>query len=74
MLKKSRYSVLPALSLDGILDIVVVEGAVNEEIFVNFVEGLSLEMNLYPDKNSVLVLDNVKFHHSETVCEILGEK
>ena len=74
MLKKSRYSVLPALSLDGILDIVVVEGAVNEAIFVNFVEGLSLEMNPYPGKNSVLILDNVKFHHSETVHEILGEK
>jgi hypothetical protein len=62
------------LSLDGIIDVVVLEGAVNSEVFEMFVEGLTLEMSPYPEKNSVLVLDNVKFHHSERVHEILESK
>jgi hypothetical protein len=70
----TSYSILPALSLDGIIDVVVLEGAINAEIFEIFVDGLTLEMSPYPAKNSVLVLDNVKFHHSERVREILETK
>ena len=49
----------------------IIEGAVNEQVFTSFVEGLILEMNPYPGKNSVLVLDNVKF--AEAVRDLLEE-
>jgi hypothetical protein len=67
------YSILPALSLDGIIDIVVLEGAVDGEVFERFAEGLSLEMLPHPQKNSVLVMDNVRFHHSSGARDILEE-
>jgi hypothetical protein len=69
-----RYSILPALSLDGILDVAVIEGMVNTEVFLEFLRGLTLEMNPYPEKNSVLVMDNVKFHLAEDVRNLLDER
>jgi hypothetical protein len=69
-----RYSILPALSLEGILDVAVIEGAVNTEVFVEFLRGLALEMKPYPEKNSVLVMDNVKFHLAVEVQELLDER
>jgi hypothetical protein len=69
-----RYSILPALSLDGILDVAVIEGAVNTEVFVEFLKGLVLEMNPFPAKNSVLVMDNVKFHLADEVRALLDER
>jgi hypothetical protein len=56
------------------LDIAVIEGAVNTEVFVEFIKGLSLEMRPWPEKNSVLVMDNVKFHLADEVREILSER
>jgi hypothetical protein len=56
------------------LDIVVIEGAVNTEVFVEFVKGLALEMNPWPEKNSVLVMDNVKFHLADEVREVLSDR
>lgn len=69
-----RFSILPALSLDGILDLVIVEGAINADSFAQFIENLTLEMCLYPEKNSVVVLDNVRFHHDARIQEILESK
>ena len=69
-----RYSILPALSLDGILDVVVIEGAVNGDIFFRFIEGLLLEMNPYPGKNSVLVMDNVQFHLNDDIQNFVEER
>lgn len=68
------YSILPALSLDGILDITIVNDAINGDIFIEFLRGLVGEMNSYPAKNSVLVMDNVKFHHDSRVADILEER
>jgi hypothetical protein len=53
---------------------VVLEGAVNTEIFVTFLEGLLMEMNPYPGKHSVLVMDNVKFHLSEEVQSMIEDR
>jgi hypothetical protein len=69
-----RYSILPALSLDGILDVVVVEGSVTGEIFMRFIEGLVMEMNPYPQKNSVLVMDNATIHTNENIQAYLEER
>jgi len=60
------YSVLPALSLDGILHVSVVEGAFNMESFNQFVDELLDYMNPYDpinhNKNSVLIMDNCRIH------------
>lgn len=69
-----RYSILPALSLDGILHVTVIEGAYTEAKFTNFIQGLLLEMNPFPGKNSVLVMDNAIIHKSPRLREIVEEK
>ncbi|KIO24585.1 hypothetical protein M407DRAFT_76745, partial [Tulasnella calospora MUT 4182] len=65
-----RYSILPALSLDGIIHVAVIEGAYTEAKFTNFIQGLLLEMNPFPAKKSVLVMDNAVIHKSPRLREI----
>lgn len=68
------YSILPALSLDGILDVSVINGAMNGDLFVEFLESLVRHMNPFPEKNSVLVMDTMKFHHDSRVADLLEER
>lgn len=69
-----RYSVLPALTLDGIIFSSIVEGSFNGESFMDFLEGLLDNMNLYPQTHSVLVMDNCAIHHVEDVQAMCDEK
>ena len=70
----SRYSVLPALSLDGIIYVQIVHGSLNGTTFNIFLEGLLLHMNPYPTLNSVLVMHNCAIHHVEGVQEMCDER
>jgi hypothetical protein len=58
----NKYSILPALSLDGILHLKVVENAVTGNIFCQFIEDLLPCMNEWPLPHSVLVVDNAAIH------------
>ena len=58
----AKYSILPAISLDGILHLEVVENAVTGDDFRCFVEGLLPRMNTWPLPLSVLVVDNASIH------------
>jgi transposase len=70
----TKYSMLPVLSLDGILHLKVVENAITGKDFRHFVEGLLPRMNEYPLPNSVLVIDNVSIHKVAGVCEMVEER
>jgi len=59
-----RYSILPALSLDGILHIEVLDRGFTSRLFNEFVDGLLDNMNPFPAHNSVLVMDNASIHKS----------
>ncbi len=61
-LRGTKYSILPALSLDGILHLKVVEDAITGDIFRDFVAGLLPLMNAWPLPHSVLVVDNALIH------------
>jgi hypothetical protein len=67
----TRFSVLPALSLGGVLDMRIVRGAFNGDLYVNFIEGLAMEMNPYPGPNSCLIVDNVSFHRNQEIRRIV---
>jgi hypothetical protein len=67
----TRYSVLPALSLDGILHLKIVEGSFTGPLFQQFVCGLLDAMNPFPEPNSVLVMDNAAIHRSPNVREMV---
>jgi transposase len=57
------YFILPALSLDGLLHLKVVEIEITRDIFREFVQGLLPRMNEWPLSNSVLIIDNALIHN-----------
>jgi len=70
----NRYSVLPALSLEGIIYATIKQGSFDGEAFITFLRGLLPRMNPYPAPNSVLVMDNCQIHHVEEVEDICRER
>jgi hypothetical protein len=62
-----RYSVLPALSLDGILYAHITKGSFNTESFSSFIAGLLDQMWSYPSSNSVIVMDNCCIHKAPEI-------
>ncbi|KZV97957.1 hypothetical protein EXIGLDRAFT_562064, partial [Exidia glandulosa HHB12029] len=64
-----RFSILPALSLDGVLHTAMVAGSFNGDTFLAFIDTLLARMNPWPAKNSVLVIDNCSIHHVDGVQE-----
>lgn len=70
----NRYSILPALSLDGILNVDVVEGSFNKTLFAQFVEGTLDRMNPFPESNSVIVMDNCQIHHADFILQMIVDR
>ena len=68
------YSVLLALSLEGVIFSDIVKGSYDGEKFIQFVDELTNVMNPYPGKNSVLVMDNCQMHHVPEVEEVCTTK
>ena len=62
---------LPALSLDGILHLEVIENGVTGTTFRCFIEGLLPRMNKWPLPNLVLVIDNTSIHKVDGICELV---
>ena len=69
-----RYSLLPALTVNGIIYSHIKEGAYNGDQFTAWLEGLLEVMNPYPAPNSVLILDNCRIHHVEGVEELCAQQ
>ena len=69
----TKYTILPALSLDGILHLEVVENAVTGDVFRCFLEGLLPHMNKWPLPNSVLVIDNASIHKVAGIRKLVEE-
>ncbi|KAA1475514.1 hypothetical protein DENSPDRAFT_745536, partial [Dentipellis sp. KUC8613] len=70
-----RYSVLPALSCDGIVALDIFEGAVTKDKFIQFIrEELAPQLGPYPGPRSVIVLDNCAIHHDEAVRQIVEDE
>ncbi|KIK36704.1 hypothetical protein CY34DRAFT_39772, partial [Suillus luteus UH-Slu-Lm8-n1] len=69
-----RYSILPILTLDGIIAYDIIEGPVTSERFVQFLQEHVLPLtNPYHGPCSVLVLDNCRIHHSEEVRRVVED-
>ena len=68
------YSVLPALSLDGIISVSIVQGSFNYDSFGDFIDGLLDQMSPFPGQNSVIIMDNCCIHKCEEVLERIIER
>ena len=68
-----RYSVLPALALEGILHVDIQQGTYMTELFNEFISSFFICMNLYPGPWSLLVMDNAPIHKSEQRTQMCCE-
>ena len=66
-----RYSILPALCHEGILNVDIVEGSYNMASFAHFICRLLDMMNPFPMPNSVVVMDNCRIHKHPEILEII---
>lgn len=73
-LRGHRYSILPALSLDGILHLEVLDHAFTGVEFQDFIRGVLDQMQPWPLPNSVLVMDNARIHTVHGICEMIEER
>jgi hypothetical protein len=65
------YSILPALSLDGIIALEILDQSFTAATFNGFIEGLLDQMNPWPQKNSVVIMDNASIHKSKELQEMV---
>ena len=66
--KRTRLSLIGAISVTGFLGGLEVEGTVNGDVFEAFVEQIVVP-HLTPRK--VVLLDNVSFHHRDSIRELI---
>lgn len=67
-----RYSILPAISLDGVLHLDILTCSWTGEAVYQFVEVLLRNrMQPFPHSNSVLVMDNASQHHVGGLQELV---
>jgi hypothetical protein len=74
LIQRLRYSVLPALCLDGIIWLKIVEGSFTAELFTDFIDGLLAQMNDFPGPNSVVVMDNCRIHKGEHIKAMIESR
>ncbi|KAI7945327.1 hypothetical protein MJO29_011715 [Puccinia striiformis f. sp. tritici] len=69
-----RVSLMPAVSLDGLLGVIAQPGTMRR-LDVEYVleEVLLPVMNPFPARNSILILDNVKIHHCGRIASLCAE-
>ena len=72
--RSERWSVLPALSVDGYLDYIVFQGSITADLFVEFVEERVLPCcTPYPGPRSVLILDNASIHKDARLQQLCSD-
>ena len=70
-----RWSILPVLSEEGYMDYLIHQGAINSELFIEFVrEKVLPHCTPYPGPRSVIVLDNASIHKSIQLQELCEEQ
>ena len=69
-----RYSILLAMSQDGILHLAIQDCPYTAVQFNSFTEALLDNMNRFLQPNSVVVMDNASIHKSPELCQMIEEQ
>lgn len=68
----TRFNLLPAITVDGIIDNFVYQGSTNLIGFTEWLRDRILpQMSPFPGPRSVLVMDNATFHHSQEIYDLV---
>ena len=62
---------MPAISLGGIIECMIVEGSFNSDLFLIFIRNVLNRMQPFPGPNSVIVMDNCAIHKVPEVRELI---
>ncbi|KAJ6622609.1 hypothetical protein B0H10DRAFT_1728571, partial [Mycena sp. CBHHK59/15] len=65
------YSILLALTTEGIVALDIFEGSVTKYRFLGFLREQAPIPNPYPGKRSVVILDNCSIHHDEDIHALI---
>ena len=65
------YSLLPALSLDGVIVAKVVEGSFTALLFQEFILHLLDHMQPFPLPSSVIIMDNAHIHKKLEIIQMI---
>jgi transposase len=68
--RSTRWSILPAMGLNGYLDYDIIHGSFDSERFSFFIRQLLRKMTPFPGPRSVLVMDNCRTHHGDDIEEM----
>ncbi len=69
-----RYSILPAISLNGILHVSILKGSFDSKSFGEFIDVLLMQMNPFPGPNSVIVMDNCRIHKASWILDMIEQR
>ena len=70
----TRFSATVAMSSDGVEGYELSEGTINSVRFVDFIRGSFIPiMRPYPDKHSIVIMDNCCIHHVQQVRDMFSD-
>jgi transposase len=68
--REQRYQILPVYVVDRIMLSRIFQGSTDSVVFEDFLEQLLPLCGKWPEPKSVLIIDNVSFHHTERITQI----
>ena len=74
LVRGTRYSAIPVMSMQGILDVEIMEGTTNGEKFQAFISHTLLPLlNPFNGSNpdSIVIMDNCSIHHVDSVVDLI---
>ena len=69
--RSERWSILPALTIEGYISHIIFQGSITGALFEDFVEHHVLpNCTPYPGPRSIIILDNASIHKSTRLWEL----
>ena len=62
---------LPALTMEGVIWLKIIEGSFDVAHFTDFINSLLTQMNDFPQPHSIVVMDNCHIHKGEHIRSMI---
>ncbi|AYV77371.1 MAG: HTH and integrase core domain protein [Dasosvirus sp.] len=63
--KRIQYSIISAVTMEKVINMKIVKGSINSEIFIEFIKDTVAKI----EGNKILLMDNARIHHSKKFKE-----